>query len=320
MHRFKHFLAVSAMAFLVSCGGGGSSAPSIATEATAPTPAPITAPVILPAPSSPSNPVVIGPYDQYPATVPSTRYDTPYYGYYLTNPTQVDETISHVNFLWEVPMFGELNMIHDMEVAQLPTLLEVGYYLWDNNGALLPDAEARLYAYFKLLQMHAVLHYVIAVAPIDEPDVSIANSDDIPRSVALIRRVAQNFPELANLKLAVIYAGVSRLTHSEVFDWIGFDDYDPVDGALTGAYKKLKSVLKPGQRTLLVPGGANNNGRVPADAAKWAQFTLDNSEVIAVIPFLWFSPDTHVIGIRDNVTRVPYCQAGRLLTRKPGAC
>jgi len=68
------------------------------------------------------------------------------------------------------------------------------------------------------------------------------------------------------------------------------------------------------QRYMVVPGGYRGQ-----DPGCFVSVAESDSRVVAIIPFIWqsFSGGT---GIRDNGMRSTYCQAGRSVIGKPGAC
>ena len=120
---------------------------------------------------------------------------------------------------------------------------------------------------------------------------------------------AQQFPALDGVKLAVIYAANSEFIGQELFSLVGFDDYDMASHVLTSdKYLKLKDSLQPGQRTIIVPGGAYGQHPRP-----FMDFANGNEEVAVVMPFIWFDDTTgtaQVKGIRSSPLKEAYIAAG----------
>ena len=169
-----------------------------------------------------------------------------YYGYYATCPTCLSATQDHINLIWETRFDGDL-MFSDMAQAKLPTVLDVDGLAW---------TEAELSAYFTALQAANVLQYVVALYPVDEPDVNHVGEVQMQGIAVTLRKVASEFYELRDVKLAVIYGAGSNRPGISAFDWVGFDNYDAGTGVLGDQYYAFKALLRPDQRIILIPGGA----------------------------------------------------------------
>src|SRR6185437_9942435 len=103
----------------------------------------------------------------------------------------------------------------------------------------------------------------ILVYPQDEPDESVKTDgsaildEDMTAVNVALRAAMVPIPELAHAKLGVIYNCSSGLFPGiATFDWIGCDDYNA--GCRAAATVGGGSFpLSPGQRIMVVPGGAD---------------------------------------------------------------
>ena len=155
---------------------------------------------------------------------------------------------------------------------------------------------------FDRLQAAGVLSSVVALYPQDEPDVAGMTTAQVAAMAEIVRRVASGYPELDKVALAVIY-GPHGSDGMEYFDWVGRDNY--------GA-PPIVPILNPGQRALLIPGGADP---WRADPKPWLDVANRTPAVVAIIPFLWRWPDGHPGGIATNGMSSDYRAAGVATTR-----
>lgn len=245
------------------------------------------------------------------------------YGYYGRLGDQVAETIDHVNILWESQFEGEFHMIQNILAAKLPTVLDVATQCFQKieetgrNYHYRADAEELLRATFMRLQANDALRYVKYLSPLDEPNTN-TNIVDLLASIRTCKKVALEFPELTDVKFAVIYAAKPETYDCiALFDLVGLDDYDNKSKIFTnGTYARLKAQLRSNQKTIIMPGGGFGQ-----DITPFINFAHSNPEVFAVIAFVWFghmSPNDTWIGIGDdkNPLKSQYVQAGKLLTGK----
>jgi hypothetical protein len=238
-----------------------------------------------------------------------------YFGYYGTMGAQVAETLPHISLLWESQFEGEDAAVAHMQQALLPTVLDVSAQVYapsPTTFTLRPDAARRLHTFLQRLHDADLLRYVVALYPIDEPDMSVGDEATIRAANRLIRETAYQFFELHEVPLAVIYSGASRLTAIDDFNWVGFDDYDAGARAAGDLYDRMRARLRDGQRTLLIPGGAFRQ-----DPAPFVD-TAGRSEVIAMVVFLWFDnwDQKGASGVRSNGLFPAYCAAGAALSGK----
>lgn len=232
------------------------------------------------------------------------------YGYYGCRGDQVAETRDHVNLFMESLFEGPEKAIGNILSAGMTTVIDVSWYVFvstpDGSGRTLrPDAETSLRGYFQDLSDAGALRYVKYIYPIDEPN-NVTDLDNLAGAIALIKKLSAEFPELTGYRLAVIYAADKPFIGQEMFDLVGFDDYAEKSSILVGQYVALKRSLKPGQKTILVPGGTFFQDPTP-----FVNFAAQNPEVALVMPFVWFDGAVGLSGIRSNGMAAQYVAAGK---------
>ncbi len=234
------------------------------------------------------------------------------FGYYGDGDSNLAETHDHVNLAW---VYGWGSSVDTLANA-MEHIREAGSYnirtiVLGVESVYLFDGENWLRQYLQALSSKGLLQDVKALYPIDEPD-----TGDTPKTDAeviltnqMVRRVAAEFPELANVKLAVIY-GDRGFPGIGSYDWVGFDNYGQMEAIFCdGSYQSLKDALRSDQRILLVPGGASPWEQDPAPFYNKA---VEDTQVIALIPFIWQDNAAPGVGagIRSNGTKPRYIQAG----------
>lgn len=274
--------------------------------------------------SSPSNntpvtpPQPTQPTEQQLPVVPSNRRNKLYFGYFGASDEQVNEVADHVN-MWFEPCWGGVNVgISHMQKIKLPTIFVIDYALWTNTSPRTyvgsEKAKQQLRDTFNKLKAADVLKYVIALYPIDEPDLKETNisANDLLIANMDIREVAAEYSELKNVPLCVTYCGWSDYRAIEDFDWVGFDDYPARENIFTnGQYSQLKAKLKPSQKITLFPGGA---APWMQDPKPFYRKAIEDDQVIAIIPFIWLDEwaGTTNKGIR-TVCAPSYREIGKLI-------
>lgn len=251
-----------------------------------------------------------------PPVVNQARGDLLYF-YYGDSDTIIEETFAHTNAVmvwgwgskpWLVNVEERLT---EAQAHNLKVILGLPQSYNENGDGAIRTA-------FAYLHVRGLLTNVVALYPVDEPDLD--KTDEQVRTVnAMIRGVAAEFPELAHVKLAVTYTEDRGWPGIETYDWVGFDAYTKGDAVLWNeTWIDLKGRLRPDQRIILVPGGACNWKNLPDAFLAVAQ---TDQQVIAVMPFMWFStnPPQPTTGIRDcPETRQLYVDAGtRIINRRP---
>jgi hypothetical protein len=287
MRLRDHWYGVAAIVFLflaVACGGGGGGGS-----------APVTG-TITPA--------------------PALRTDL-LFGYYGQDATTALETAAHANLYFAAAFYGPLEQMAGLTHAKGAGYKAVVLHLPGYPaGATEAQAAESIRFYLKRLHDAGLLANVVALYPIDEPDHERSGnrSDaEVTARNVLIRRVAAEFPELAGVKLAVIYSDSGRRPGIASYDWIGIDNYD-IGCSVLARYDELRATLRPDQRLMLVPGGANVGKRPRQDPACFESYAHGNAQMVAIVAFIWQTVTDEgntYLGIRENGMRALYEAAGR---------
>ncbi len=242
-----------------------------------------------------------------------------YYGYYITSPTQVEETRGHFNLLWVGGPFGDEAAIANMKSAKISTVFDVSDHLYariNGKSVFNEDAEGSLRSILTRLKKEGIIQYVVALYPIDEPDLNVRSELDVILANKAARKVMAEFPELRSAKLAVIYSNSGNHFDVANYDWVGFDDYSlGASIVYMSKYDSLKKKLRQDQRTILVPGGAYGQDPTP-----FFNLAENDQKVIALVPFLW-TDTTDFPGIRSNQVKKAYCETGKKVIKAiPTTC
>lgn len=227
---------------------------------------------------------------------------------------QVEETADHTNLHWEAFWDGEERAINNIENAIGAVVVDLDSYLFERTDkkTVIPrsDGESRVRTLFNKLRDAGILHKVTVLVPQDEPNLpETATCDYLPSIVETIRSIASDYSELRNVKVGCVYTTVRPMCHLELFDIVGFDDYDKKSSIFSvgGSYDQMKSMLRPDQRTWTLPGGTYGQNPVP-----FINHAHNNPEVFAVIPFIWRVPhDNKFNGICELPIREEYVKAGK---------
>jgi hypothetical protein len=191
----------------------------------------------------------------------------------------------------------------------------IGTYKTD--GTFNPDMMPILKQLFDKLNQLNLLGSIIAIYPVDEPELHSIGSEQVVLCNQAMRQLMSQYPALDNAVLAVIYSGQKKYPGIETYDWIGIDDYDKKEEVLGEPYKHLTAAMRPEQRIILVPGGCD---RWRQDPTKFADFAINNQQVKMVVGFIWIDnaapQDGALAGIRSNGMRDLYVAAGKKLTNK----
>jgi hypothetical protein len=241
------------------------------------------------------------------------------YGYYACMGDQAAEVADHVTLHHESQFDGLEKAVDNILKLHRTTALDVSYqvfsaYVPGVHRTIRPDAAQRLRDFFTLLYSKGALQYVKFLYPIDEPNNTVGSAEVLAAAVALVKQVAGGFKDLDGVRYAVIYAADKPFICQDLYDLVGFDDYDKKSSVLTGQYQKLKVSLRPGQQTILVPGGCYGQDPTP-----FINFAQANKEVGIVMPFLWYDDpwgNVKALGIRSQpAMRAAYTAAGLSITR-----
>lgn len=240
------------------------------------------------------------------------------FGYYGTYGDQVAETADHTNLHWSTGWESEEKRFADIRAAGQFTVLDLTGELFYRTGPkqmlMHADAVERARGLFGRLRDAGVLQYVRAAVPIDEPNLPEHNVGHLlPQAVQAIRTAAADFAELAGLQLWCLYYNGNPHPHPELFDVIGFDDYDRGARILApdGQYDQIIAGLRPGQSVFLVPGGSYGQ-----DPAPFVAYAMRRPEVAAIVTFLWHYPPhgEWLSDVRSLPIRAAYEAAGRQIT------
>lgn len=241
------------------------------------------------------------------------------FGFYGSWGDQIAETRDFASLHWELLRDGATGAAANLKQANKTTVLDVDSCVWSGGKgkrAIRPDAEQALRHLFDTLQLSQVLHLVKFIVPCDEPNQPKDNYEPLmPAAVALVRRVAGDYPQLAGVRLGCVYAGGKPMPHLDLFDVVGFDDYDAREGIFApgGQYDRMHERLRADQRTWIFPGGYAHQ-----DPAPFMNFANAHPEVIAVVGFVWAdSPDGQPWpGIRSIAgVREQYVAAGKSIVQ-----
>lgn len=229
---------------------------------------------------------------------------TLFFGYYGTGVGQVAATFDHVNLCWVGPWGGfdaQVGFLQECASRGLPAIVDLSYLLFENRiyvGS--QQARANLGQYLSKLNELGVLPLLKAIYPIDEPDLNLDTPGDVVKANADIRAVELSFG--LSVPLAVIY-GNQGTPGIESFDWVGRDWYN---------HGPQNLPMLPGQKRIIIAGGAEPFRESPSAYEDAARFDPD---IVAVIAFVWFDYEGG-LGIGHNGMAPDYRAAGCRLTRK----
>jgi hypothetical protein len=257
---------------LAGCGGGGGSSS---------------------APAIPGNPV------------PVTRY----FGYFGSDDKSLAETVDHVNLFFAADWNDHLELPTQLNEARahgVKVVLHVERYIYV-GGRYIGSVEA-VKALLDQISKLGQLDLIVALYPIDEPDMQAVPVDFVLKANSDLRALFADYPGLGGTALAVIY-GDHGTPGIDSYDWIGKDHYG--SGVIT-------LPVTPSQRVLIVPGGADPWRE---DPSAFINYVDGHPEVVAVLAFTWI--DNYAFsgyrGIRSNGLAPVYCSAAKKLTGK-GNC
>jgi hypothetical protein len=233
------------------------------------------------------------------------------YGYYGDCDTCLEEQAGHVNLAW-VMGWGKRAAWLDNVAAHLTEAKQRGIpnAVLGISPAYGDNPERDVRYVLDSLRVQGLLDGIVALYPVDEPDVNGIPAEKIVATNAMLRRVMADYPEFAHTKLAVIYGPRSDYRGIESYDWVGFDDYDQGAAVLELPLAHLKAKLRPDQQVILVPGGASPWRQDPQPFFNVAE---SDARVVALVPFIWFDNAAPGVGlgIRSNGLRAVYCAAGK---------
>jgi len=227
---------------------------------------------------------------------PTTRQC--YFGYFGDNPTIVEETNDHVNlcmpFGWPVGNTA-IDVGKKAKAAGQKIMLPV----W---GEGMDEAHHKWF--FGQCEQAGILDAVVAIYPMDEPDVAGKTDAWVKAMLKQIRGVADGFPAIADAPMAVFYGPDGKTPGIDDYDWIGRDDYGQGPQVLP---------LKSNQRLMIIAGGSSPWRESPDSYVAYAQA---HPEVVVMQGFMWLAPNDNTTGIKVNGMAASYRAAGKTLTGK----
>lgn len=239
-----------------------------------------------------------------------------WFGYFHTFDDQIAQTRDHVNIVFESGWSGAQATAASMRDHGQRTILNLSTECYDwANGAMLQrdDASDRIAATFSTLRTAGVLSQVVALYPIDEPDLTGKSDAGVLAMCATVRKAAAAFPELANVKIYVCYANKGTWPGISGADCVGMDDYPLGSGVLASPlFVKMLSLLRADQQHFVVPGGADPFRQDPEAFRRYAHNTPG---CMGILAFMWAQqhPGT-LAGIGTNGMADKYRALGLELT------
>lgn len=204
--------------------------------------------------------------------------------YYGTWEFQIAETASHTNCQWAGPQWGTSgayeNVINRLLEARAA---DVKCVILDVLMVYGQDGEASTRRYFDALNAAKVIDSrICALYPADEPDLNGFSAEDVVKANTTLRRIAKDYPFIANIPLFTIYTCTRGFPGVESVDWASCDHYDDGARVIERKYPALKARLRPEQRLLLTAGGYHCD-----DIAPFYDYAQRDPQVLGVVVFLW---------------------------------
>lgn len=252
---------------------------------------------------------------------PEHRREDLYFTYYGAEKQQVAETRDHVNMHWEILTDNIEEMVARINDAKVFTVIDSGHYLFERiehqSYKIHPDAENKFRGFLTRLRELDGLKYIKGMTAIDEPNLNTTEAD-YRLVVDIMKRVVAEFPELNGIKYFCIYTGFKDFFATEIVDVVGVDYYyrkSAIFRPYLGKHWELTKLLKPGQQTIVIPGGATAVDVYEQDPVPFVNYAQRNPEVFAIVAFLW-SDINGLTGIRSNKMKEAYIREGKYVTGK----
>ena len=223
--------------------------------------------------------------------MPSVLRDDILFGHYSSLTRTYDQVKDHVNLYWG-GFHGDDVTIRVLREGLVKVLITFDFAVCEINPEtkhrrVRADAEENLRAHFQKLRDAGVLDKVSYLYPIDEPNGTMESVEEHLKMILLCKKVAAEFPELANARWAVIYMnrkhgrGFELIEH---YDVVGVDYYAQKSESLTiGEHAELVKQLRPNQKLIIVPGSGYGHNPDP-----WVAYAHTEPRVEIVASFLWF--------------------------------
>lgn len=207
-----------------------------------------------------------------------------FFGYFGTN---IAETVDHTNLVFAGDWFGpdvQLQQVIEAKNAGLPVMLHVdGQTGFSKNKPFDSTVTENLIRQrFIQLRDAGVLDSVIALY-IDEVTHQGYTEEHVKGTTTAFRKISAEFGVSPNL--ASFYDASLNWVGVSYWDWVGFDNYDHGDKIFTnGELDKLRAVISPAQKIMIVAGGADPWRTDPTLFFNAAQ---QDPRIIAVFGWTW---------------------------------
>jgi len=276
------------------------------------------------------------------ASFPGLAAPSPQFFTYYGLGSSYGEARDHVNLYWAVSWSGSSDdlvaQVQEARNAGVKAILhaEFPFFAGVCPYTVRPDAVAQWRALAARLAAQGLLDTVIAIYPLDEPDLCGVSDGDMQTVIAIIHNEPltrdKKVAGLFTVDIAKKWGGHYRLTNSEhkysgslrAFDWVGFDCYgcktifsetawDTVrfDVSKPGfvtvpgptLYDNFKSQLDLSRQQVIVVAKAALGGPLFADwyddpAFFYSRASAD-PDVVMLLPFTWFDQPGGVLGVRS---------------------
>ena len=175
--------------------------------------------------------------------LPALAAPTPQFFTYYGLGAQFAEARDHVNLYWAVSWAGDpealKSQVREARAAGLKALLHPEFIFFQGTCpyTVRPDATARWHALLVELANERLLDTVVAVYPLDEPDLCGVPDGDVQAVIGIVHADPLSAPMkvagLFTVEVAKRWGGRYRLTGREhaysgslrAYDWVGFDCY-----------------------------------------------------------------------------------------------
>jgi hypothetical protein len=267
---------------------------------------------------------------------------TPQFFTYYALGSAFGEALDHVNLYWAISWTGDRNdikaQLREATRNRVRAMLHAEFIFFEGSCpyATRTDAATRWHALAAELAAEGLLDAVVAVYPLDEPDLCGVGDGQMQDVIAIIHAEPltrdKKVAGLFTVDVAKKWGGHYHLTHDEhayggslrAFDWVGFDCYgcstifsetawdtvrfDPSKPGFVTVpgptlYDNFKSQLDlTRQQVILVPK-ASLGGALFADAYDdpvefYARASAD-PDVALLLPFTWFDQPNGAQGVRS---------------------
>lgn len=280
---------------------------------------------------------------------------TPQFFTYYALGNNFAEARDHVNLYWAISWTANpdelVSQLQEAKTAGVKAILhaEFPFFTGSCPYAVRPDAAAQWRALATRLAAQGLLDTMIAVYPLDEPDLCGVSDGDMQTVIAIIHNEPltrdKKVAGLFTVDIAKKWGGHYRVTGNEhkysgsvrAFDWVGFDCYGcrtiysetawdtlrfdtnkPGFVTVPGPtlYDNFKSQLDLSRQQVIVVPKASLGGPMFQDwyddpASFYGRASAD-PDVVMLVPFTWFDQPGGVQGVRSIVAlRAMYQAIGK---------